>query len=206
MNTIMGRWMPAMIGAALLTTASLAQQTPVQQGDQVSAAAKSDAQPEAAPASPAGGSSEVLDQVMQQMQRNPALEPAPTAAPGSGTSGAAPVIKLGVDAGVLGVAPGMPAPRLRREGDFVISRRGRIVPSPSGDRTLFAFESDSARMVDPPMFLVPCQTLESMEQLVQERGDRIVFILSGQILEYRGSNHLLPTMMKLDIDRGNLNR
>jgi hypothetical protein len=69
---------------------------------------------------------------------------------------------------------------------------------------LFAFEADDMSMQDPPMVLVPCQILESMEQQVRQRGDRVVFVLSGQVLQYRGVNFLLPTMMKIDIDRGNL--
>ena len=39
--------------------------------------------------------------------------------------------------------------------------------------------------------------LESMEDLVRERGENILFILSGQITTYHGANYVMPTMMKL---------
>lgn len=149
------------------------------------------------------GAADVMDDVQKDIQRNPMIEPAQQ--PG-GASRPSPAIRTNVDPAVLGVAPGMTPPKLRREGDFVISRRGRLVPSTDGARAMFVFESDGTEMSDPPMVLVPCQTLQSMEDLVSERGARIVFVLSGQILEYRGMNYLLPTMMKLDIDRGNLDK
>jgi len=161
-------------------------------------------QPAAAPAAtmPAeSGKPGVLDKLQQQMQANPMIEATESA---SGGAKPKPAIRVGIDPKVLGIAPGMDAPKLRREGDFVINRRGRLVPSSDGLHALFHFESDGSAMADPPMVLVPCQTLQSMEGLIQERGDRIVFMLSGQVLEYRGVNYLLPTMMKLDIDRGNL--
>jgi hypothetical protein len=150
---------------------------------------------------PAAATDSVLDEAQQGMQPNPVIEPS-----GRGASPArpAPSIGLNIDPSILGVAPGQQAPKLRREGDFVISRRGRLQPSPGGNHMLFVFEADDMSMQDPPMVLVPCQTLESMEQQVRQRGDRVVFVLSGQVLQYRGVNFLLPEMMKIDIDRGNL--
>jgi hypothetical protein len=43
-----------------------------------------------------------------------------------------------------------------------------------------------------------------MEDTVDRRGDTTVFILSGQVHTYRGANYLLPTMMKVAVDTGNL--
>ena len=108
--------------------------------------------------------------------------------------------------GVGGVAPGTDEPKLKREGEYIRMRRGRIVPSPQGEHILFVFEADGPEMADPPMALVPCQTLASMEEQVRRLGERAVFVVSGQVLEYRGVNHLLPTMMKLAINRGNLRK
>jgi hypothetical protein len=107
---------------------------------------------------------------------------------------------------VQGLAPGLPSPRLRREGDFLISRRGRLTRSPDGAHLLFAFEADGRAAGDPPMVLQPNRLLESMESIIASRGDGVVFLISGQVQAYRGVNYLLPTMMKLDIDRGNLQR
>lgn len=109
-----------------------------------------------------------------------------------------------VDHNILGVAPGEKMPKLRREGEFIVSRRGRIIPAANGRHMLFVFEADSEATPEPPMILAPCQMLQNMEDIVRERGDKVIFILSGQILVYRGANYLLPTMMKLAIDHGNL--
>jgi hypothetical protein len=126
----------------------------------------------------------------------------PTQTPGSDvppTAGA-----VGVDPKVLGVAPGERVPRLRREGEFVINRRGRMVQATNGQHVLFVFEADSAAAPESPMVITPCLMLQNMEDIVRERGDKVVFILSGQVLVYRGVNYMLPTMMKLALDRGNI--
>ena len=127
--------------------------------------------------------------------------------PAAAAGGHAPVSRkppLAVAPKRVGSAPGVPSPKLRRQGQYIRMRRGRIVRSPQADSVLFVFDSDGSALADPPVALVPCQTLESMEQQVQKLGDRTVFVLSGQVLEYRGANYLLPTMMKLAVNRGNL--
>ncbi len=109
------------------------------------------------------------------------------------------------DPRIIGIAPGGPAPKLRREGEFVLSRKGRMVRA-EGGQLLFAFDADSDKADEAPMVLMPCRLLQNMEEMAQEHGDRTVFILSGQVFVYRGANHLLPTMMKPSIDRGNLQK
>ena len=52
------------------------------------------------------------------------------------------------------------------------------------------------------MIMMPCQLLESMEKLISERGDRVVFNTSGQVFVYKGANYLLPSIMREDYDRG----
>ncbi len=105
---------------------------------------------------------------------------------------------------VRGVAPQGAEVQLLRDGEFIINRRGRLVVGSSGTQLLFAFEADGENSPEAPMVLQPCQMLQSMEELVKERGDRVVFIVSGQVYAYRGANFLLPTMMKLAADKGNL--
>jgi len=115
-----------------------------------------------------------------------------------------------LDPAVLGVAPGATgrgpaaAPRLKPEGQFIINRRARLMQSGDGMRSVLVFEADSPEHSEPPMILLPCQLLENMETLVQERGDNLVFIVSGQVTIYRGVNHLLPTMMRIASDPENL--
>ena len=46
--------------------------------------------------------------------------------------------------------------------------------------------------------------LETMERTVREQGDDIPFVVTGQVFIYRGANYLLPTIVKREFDRGNL--
>lgn len=108
------------------------------------------------------------------------------------------------DPRIIGIAPGQRKPKLRREGEFLINRRGRLVSSGDVNQKMFVFDGDSAAAPEPPMFLLPCRLLENMESLTKDRGDRMVFQLSGQVFVYRGANYMLPTMMRPAIDKGNL--
>jgi len=109
------------------------------------------------------------------------------------------------DPKIIGVAPGTAAPKLKREGEFVLSRRGRLVRA-DGGQPMFAFDADSDKAAEAPMILLPCRLLQNMEELTADHGDRTVFILSGQVFVYRGANYILPTMMKPAIDKGNLQK
>ena len=150
-----------------------------------------------------------LDQTMQEMmdlrgeapivdpERRPDVQNAP------GRVGV-PAVTVDVDRSVLGVAPGEPQPHLRREGDFVVNRRGRVIRSPDGAHVLFVFEAADKESPEPPMILQACRNLQAMEDIVAERGDAAEFIVSGQVHVYRGANYLLPTMYQLAYDKGNL--
>jgi hypothetical protein len=107
---------------------------------------------------------------------------------------------------VLGNAPGIAPAKLRHEGDFIVNRLGRLTRATGGTQFMFTFESDSKTAPEPPVILLPCRMLENMEELVQEHGDNIVFVLSGQVTTYHGANYLLPTLMKLAVDKGNLQK
>lgn len=157
----------------------------------------------AASATTRPSSEQVLQEMRGQVERNPLIEPTQRSA-GHATARsatAAPTVGPGP-----GVAPGMRNVKLRREGEMVLNRKGRLSRSAAGGQALFIFESDNPSAPEPPMVLVPCKTLQNMEEIVIDRGDRIAFILSGQVFEYRNENHLLPTVMKLAVDRGNLEK
>ena len=123
-----------------------------------------------------------------------------------------------VDAALLGTAPGAGEGAgeaeepvlLRREGEFVLSRDGRLRRlEGSGDDplrpgVLFVFDADSADAGEPPMILQPCRLLESMEAIAARRGPDTVFTVTGQVYAYGGANYLLPTMMKVRVERDNL--
>ena len=146
---------------------------------------------------------QVLSDLMKHRKERPVIAPTRKPIVEASPDGAPPTMKF--DTRVLGTAPGIPQPKLRLEGEFVPLRRGRVVRTPVGNQAMFVFEADGKHALDPPMFIMPCQILESMERLVVDGGDSVVFFLSGQIFTYRGANYILPSVMKLAVDMGNLN-
>lgn len=170
--------------------------------------AEDDASAEAGPAGaddPDAAARRVMDQLLQQRREVPVVEPirAPAVVAEPSRLGA-PAATVDLDPAVLGVAPGGEQPTLLPEGTFVVNRRGRLVRSTDGAHVLFVFEADAAGSPETPMILQRCRKLQDMEDYVEKHGDQAVFRLSGQVQTYRGANYLLPTMMVIDIDRGNL--
>ncbi len=105
---------------------------------------------------------------------------------------------------VRGVAPDIKLQPPRREDQFIINRVGRLLRVSDG-KSLFIFEADQQTGQEQPMVLVPCSKLEYMENITRDRGDRVRFILSGQILTYRDVNYILPTIVRETDRRDNLN-
>ena len=176
-----------------------------QDGDATEPQPAAEDAPAAAAESPSAD--EVMQDLLDERQEPPTI--APTQQPGGMTvpppPSAPPVGRAGMelDPAVLGPLPGEPAPTLRREGEFLVNRRGRLIRSDAGEQ-MFVFEADSQDAPEPPMILQPCRRLQDMEDIVQQRGESVVFIVSGQVHVYRGQNFLLPTMMTIAVDRGNL--
>ncbi len=144
---------------------------------------------------------EVLSDLLKRRAENPLIEPAqPQTTDNAQQAATAPS-----PARTIGSAPNLPAGKLKREGSFVITRRGRMMRA-NGQHAqwLFVFESDKDQLADPPMYLMPCRMLEDMENLAARHNQSIQFILSGQVFTYRRANYLLPTMMKIAPRRGNL--
>lgn len=144
-----------------------------------------------------GGNDPEQGEIRPSESPNDNAVPLPPVGPGASAN---------VDPAVVGVAPGDKQPKLRREGEFVIARRGRIIRSPDAQFFMFVFEADAPDSQEPPMMILPCSLLESIESIIQQRGDEVVFILSGQITLYRGANYILPTMMKVAVDTNNVGR
>jgi hypothetical protein len=139
---------------------------------------------------------QVLNELLRRRAENPLIEPAqPDAADADPDQTARP----------LGTAPGVTSTKLRREGQFIVGRRARMVRADGGVTPwALTFDADKDGMQDPPMFLMPCRMLEDMEKIIADRDDEVAFMISGQVFVYRGANYLLPTLMKLAPDRGNL--
>lgn len=143
-----------------------------------------------------GGESaeQVLNELLRRRQENPLIEPARPVRPSQRPEARGPMAE-----GLRGTAPGARRTELRREGDSVIMRRGRMVRAQGGASSwMFTFIADSDGLGDPPMYLMPCQLLEDMEEVVaeDEQTDR-VFIITGQVFVYHNANYLLPTVMQL---------
>jgi hypothetical protein len=151
---------------------------------------------------------DVLKEVLKNRRERPVIKPTqPPPVVEAGPAGASVQSEsVNVDSKVLGVAPGLARPKLRREGEFIPLRRGRLIRAPSGDHMLFVFEADAKQTQEPPMVLMPCGALESMEREVTARGDKLVFRISGQVFTYRGANYLLPMVWDIPPDKGNIQK
>lgn len=78
------------------------------------------------------------------------------------------------------------------EGTVLASRRGRIVRLSTGE-VAFAIDNDAQSAGIAPMVMLPCRTLQRIEELFMWRGDALVLDLSGRVLTYQRRNYLLPT-------------
>ncbi|MFM9994331.1 MAG: hypothetical protein ACKVU4_00875 [Phycisphaerales bacterium] len=89
-------------------------------------------------------------------------------------------------------------PTILTEGTMLIRRRGRLVRTAGGDTALlFDTDADGSAPADPTMVLAPCLMLERMEQIALDRGESMVFEVSGRVLAYQGRNHIVPTMFQV---------
>lgn len=178
--------------------APAAEAKPAAPADAPAAAPASAKQPEAQPSA-----EQVLNELLKRRAENPLIEPTRPDAAAPATPAPAPGTPA---ASAIGTAPGATtAAPLRREGQFIITRRARMVRAPGGGPGwLMVFEADSSGMQDPPMYVLPCQLLEDMEAILQQQGDSAVFIISGQVYVYRGANYIMPTLMKIAPQRDNL--
>lgn len=145
-----------------------------------------------------------MEDLLGSREAAPVIEPIDRNATGPGVDVISPAASVDIDPAVLGIAPGEDPPPLVREGEFIVNRRGRLIRSPETGQRLYVFESDARPTPELPMILQPCQLLQTMEDTVDRRGEATTFILSGQVHAYRGANYLLPTMMKIAVDSGNL--
>lgn len=92
----------------------------------------------------------------------------------------------------------------RRDGEFLVKRAGRMQRSRDGRDALFVFLADDPDSPEPPMVLLPCQLTQRMEQTVTQLGEEVVMLVSGRVHLYRGKNYLLPTILQIQVQRGNL--
>jgi len=101
----------------------------------------------------------------------------------------------GSDESATGGRPRLP------DGYMLFDRLGRI--SQEGTWWVFVFESDQDTFPEPPMKLLPNQTLERMVRESRGGIDPVVFIVTGEVTDFRGENYLLPRKVLRKRDLGN---
>jgi hypothetical protein len=125
------------------------------------------------------------DQLLQQMLRpanGPVLQPLQ------------PILNPPVVDQTTGqmVVPNSTLPQnLKREGDFINDRLGRLTKGSDGQTMEFTFESDGRTMQDPPVIILPNLKLMSMEDAVNSSNKDMRFRITGQLTEYKGRNYIL---------------
>lgn len=150
---------------------------------------------------------DVLKQLLEQKHASPTAESTGTgddAESADGAGAATPAARLASDPLLLGLDTDQPLAELKDEGEFVIARTGRLIRSADGSHALFVLDSDGPGAPESPLILHACKLLETMEQTVKELGENVPFVITGQVFTYRGANYLLPTIVKREFDRGNL--
>ncbi len=149
-------------------------------------------QPATAPAAPPDGQgvlrrpaqAEVLKGLLQRQER-----PMPLPIPPAGVAMSPSDRGIGPD--------GQP---LLLEGAFIVERPGRI--EPMGGERAFVFQLGGEGAGFRRMRLLPCQLLEVVER--EMSGGHVEFVVSGEVLRYRGENFLLLRKVLRRMSHGNV--
>ena len=91
--------------------------------------------------------------------------------------------------------------RLMPDGAPLVHRPGRLTRD--GHWWTFAFESDDPENPEPPMRILPNQSLELMLQALNLGKHGLVFVVSGEVTLFKGRNYLLPRVALRRMDSGN---
>ncbi|HUU84115.1 MAG TPA: hypothetical protein VM243_11490 [Phycisphaerae bacterium] len=94
-------------------------------------------------------------------------------------------------------------PRLP-DGYMLSDRTGRL--GQEGGWWVFLFEADNESHPEPPMKLLPCQTLERMVRESRGGLDPVVFIITAEVTDFQSENYLLPRKVLRRRDLGNLQK
>jgi hypothetical protein len=83
-----------------------------------------------------------------------------------------------------------------QENTAIVNRRGKITRDRSGG-WLLVFDADATGLADPPLKLLPCMLLESIEDYARRMGNNSPIVITGQVYLYSGQNYLLPTVYRI---------
>lgn len=92
--------------------------------------------------------------------------------------------------------------KLLPDGSRLVDRPGRLTRE--GQYFVFSFESRGQGAPERPVRLLPNRLLEDMEVYSEEGSRPVVFIVSGEVTEYRGVNYLLIQKLLVRPETGNL--
>lgn len=82
-------------------------------------------------------------------------------------------------------------PFLRKEGDVMRQRVGRLVRTEDGKAWEFHYEADGKTLQDPPMGVLPNGNLAAMETTIKKSNREVRFIITGVTTVYKGHNYIL---------------
>lgn len=88
------------------------------------------------------------------------------------------------------------------EGLLVTARRGRLVRLKTGELTVTFDNGTGSAGRMPPLVVLPCRLLESMEDLVARRGDELAVTVSGRVVSGRGRAFLMPSAVTVRPELG----
>jgi hypothetical protein len=91
--------------------------------------------------------------------------------------------------------------KLMPDGSRIVDRPGRLTRD--GDYLTFTFESRGEGPIEVPLRLLPNRLLEDMEVIAEGGRNSIVFVVSGEVTEYRGVNYLMLQKLLMRPDLGN---
>lgn len=90
------------------------------------------------------------------------------------------------------------------EGSTLIGRTGRLVREGTG--WSLAFDSDHSDQLDATLRLLPNRGLEFMAAAARDNPIGLTFVISGEITEFDGQNHLLVRAVRRPFEGGNLRK
>jgi hypothetical protein len=156
--------------------------------------------PSTSPTTAPGDSAESIMRELE-MQSGPIARSSGTTAATSGAGPAASPTRRSPAASssgapASGAGASRPSAPMLLENAAVINRRGKIARDRAGGWML-VFDADAAGLADPPMKLMPCMLLESIEDYARRVGNNSPIIMTGQVYLYNNQNYLLPTVYRI---------
>ncbi len=138
---------------------------------------------------------QVLKEVLDSHQSVQPLLPVEPGRPVKGTVSTRPVNPVAADQEHLELLP----------DGYPVKRTGRLVY----DGTWWTLASEGAGQEttpDKPMRILPNRLLETMEATSVGGSRPMLFTVTGQVTEYRGTNYLLVLNVMIKRDQGNLSK